>query len=112
MPFFYLSFATDEYPLGGTLVEAEDASGALVQATQLGLNPGGQAAILRLPKPYVPDTLKKYHNVFVSAEELLAAGAKTLDQHIADDTVSDNALRMLRKTMTVVDKSKNTPKKH
>jgi hypothetical protein len=47
---FYISFASlkDGF-LGGTVVEANDSAGALREATRLGLNPGGEAQIIRVP---------------------------------------------------------------
>lgn len=49
---FYISFARPKSQggfLGATVVQAEDAPGALAEATQRGLNPGGEAQIVPVP---------------------------------------------------------------
>lgn len=45
IPWFYLSFATDDEFLGGLYVEGADGEHALVTASILGLNPGGEVAM-------------------------------------------------------------------
>lgn len=50
MTHWYISFADDDAFLGGTVVEAESAEAALMEATSRGLNPGGEAAILEVPR--------------------------------------------------------------
>ena len=50
MPEFYIAFATDAGCRGATIVRAADAAGALREATWSRRNPGGGAAILRLPE--------------------------------------------------------------
>lgn len=49
MTYWYISFATDEAFRGATVVAATDAENALATATRLGLNPGGEAAIVEVP---------------------------------------------------------------
>lgn len=49
MPYFYISFATDEGFRGATVVKAINAEGAVKEATTRGLNPGGEAAIMEIP---------------------------------------------------------------
>lgn len=49
---FYISFARAKAQggfLGGTVVQADDAAGAIVEATRRGLNPGGEAQIIPVP---------------------------------------------------------------
>ena len=70
---WYISFATDEGFRGATVVEALSAEDALATATERGLNPGGQAAILQAPTPTPPDLLS-YLNRLVGKEELLRDG--------------------------------------
>ena len=48
MTFWYLSFATETEFLGATIVEADDAKGAFAEATDRGLNPGGQVAMFEV----------------------------------------------------------------
>jgi hypothetical protein len=48
MTLWYLSFAAETEFLGATIVEAEDAKGALAEATDRGLNPGGQVAMFEV----------------------------------------------------------------
>jgi hypothetical protein len=49
MGWFYISFADRKGFRGGTVVQAKDAPGALAEATKRGLNPGGEAQIIRVP---------------------------------------------------------------
>jgi len=76
MKHWYISFATPERFLGGTVVAAVDAAAALAEATKLGRNPGGEAAILPVP----PDALagpdcQAMLNRLLGEDELLALGA-------------------------------------
>jgi hypothetical protein len=82
MPKFYLSFADDTGSLGGTIVEAENNMSAVREATRLGINPGGEAAIIRVPEPYPPHLLG-YLNRLVSREELLRDGGRKLSNECA-----------------------------
>lgn len=55
MAFFYLSFCDTERPkgtqfLGATIVEAPDSTSAVKRSWELGINPGGEVAILRSDK--------------------------------------------------------------
>lgn len=80
MGHYYISFATDEGHRGSTVVKAHDPLHAVVVATELGLNPGGEAAVLYIPpgaEQSEPD-LRSMINRLVTAEELLAQGAKKL----------------------------------
>lgn len=49
MNLYYISFATETEFLGSTVVEGVNEKQAFEIATNNGLNPGGQAAILELP---------------------------------------------------------------
>lgn len=77
MTLWYISFATDDGFRGGTVVEANDSEHALTVATNRGLNPGGEAAIIEVPPKYehAPD-IQAMMNRLASAEELLAMGGK------------------------------------
>lgn len=50
MNLYYISFATETEFLGATVVEAVSETNALEVATNNGLNPGGQAAIIFVPE--------------------------------------------------------------
>lgn len=43
---FYISFATDDAFLGGCYIVAASEADALLKATEIGCNPGGEALIL------------------------------------------------------------------
>lgn len=77
MRYFYISFATDAGFRGATVVRARDSEHALQEATHRGLNPGGEAAIIEIPKDaeQEPD-MRAMINRLVGKEEMLAAGAK------------------------------------
>lgn len=78
MPLFYISFATDEGFRGATVVEANTETGALRRATELKLNPGGQAAILEIPENFPARSMAEmlsYKDRLVGKEELLRNGA-------------------------------------
>lgn len=47
MPAWYLSFSGDDGWLGGVVLEAGHAIAAVERSHALGLNPGGQVAIIR-----------------------------------------------------------------
>jgi hypothetical protein len=76
---FYISFASsDDGFLGATVVAAEDARKALSLVTELGLNPGGEAAIFGIP-PDISESgrvqLASYRGRLVGLAELRANGA-------------------------------------
>jgi len=75
MPYFYISFATDEGFLGATVVRATDADGALSVASEKGLNPGGEAMIVEVPEQAEsePDMLAMIDRL-VGKNEMLANG--------------------------------------
>lgn len=75
MTLFYLSFAAIDRFLGATVICAEDAPRALEQATLRGINPGGEVAILEVPKGSEAEAGKML-NRLVEREELMAGGAK------------------------------------
>lgn len=53
---WYISFADYERFYGATIVKANDPHHALEVATALGLNPGGDAAIVAVPRPLYKST--------------------------------------------------------
>lgn len=77
MPRFYISFATDAGFLGATVVRGENPEDALKNATAVGLNPGGEAAIVEVPPDaeYEPDMVAMIDRL-VHCDEMLAMGAK------------------------------------
>lgn len=88
MTLWYISFATDEGFRGGTVVEADNSEHALIVATNRGLNPGGEAAIIKVSpnEEHAPD-IQAMMNRLASAEELLAMGGKKHEDcpdHIQD----------------------------
>lgn len=76
MKLFYISFATDTEFLGATVLESYNEADALAEATQHGLNPGGQAAILELPyEALLAPDIKIMQGRLVGKEEMKANGA-------------------------------------
>lgn len=77
MTFFYISFATDAGFLGATIVKADDEQDALVEASFLGLNPGGEAMILATPDEIKdqPD-FEMLFNRLASRAEMTARGGR------------------------------------
>ena len=85
---FYISFATDAGFRGATVVEASNEANAVIVASRLGLNPGGEAAVLSIPKDADRAELAEilsYKNRLVAKEELLANGARRL-RDLPDNT--------------------------
>lgn len=81
MTYFYISFATDAGFRGATVVEARNAKRAFQKATRLGLNPGGEAAILGLPDgaekdPEAMAGVRRMLNRLCGKDELLSHGAE------------------------------------
>jgi hypothetical protein len=74
---WYISFASDEGFLGATVVRAPDPSSAVARATQLGINPGGEAALFQVP---MGDDAMVMLNRLVPYEELKAGGGKKLSE--------------------------------
>lgn len=76
---FYISFATDDGFLGATVVSAINEEEALAKTTRLGLNPGGEAAIVAVP-PSMPSEgiaeMLTYENRLVGKAELFSNGAE------------------------------------
>jgi hypothetical protein len=74
---WYISFATPETFLGGTVVQADDAEDALVEASFRGLNPGGQAAIIEVPlEAYGKADMLAMRNRLVGRDEMIAMRGK------------------------------------
>lgn len=77
MTYWYISFATDEGFRGATVVKARNAEGALAEATRRKLNPGGEAAILKVPKKAeVEPDMQAMINRLLGREEMLVQGGK------------------------------------
>ena len=77
MTHWYISFATDAVFRGATVVEATDAEDAIKVASDRGLNPGGEAAILEIPLAAESKAdLVAMKNRLVGKDEMLAMGGK------------------------------------
>lgn len=76
MNLYYISFATETEFLGTTVVEGVSENNALEVATNNGLNPGGQAAILCVPEQCyeLPDVAPLKYKLF-NKEQMKALGA-------------------------------------
>jgi hypothetical protein len=69
MSLWYLSFASDDHGfLGATVVEADDAEAAVGRATRIGLNPGGEVAIVPVPQEAEPEARKLLNRLASEAE--------------------------------------------
>jgi hypothetical protein len=81
MALWYLSFAAGGRCLGITVVAADDAKGAVKASWRLGLNPGGEIMIIRVPpdRETIPEIVS-YLNRLVPAEEVLAGGGMTVGE--------------------------------
>ena len=77
MNLYYISFATDTEFLGSTVVEGITETQALQIATNNDLNPGGQAAILEIPRELyeAPDIVPLKYKL-LNKEQMIALGAK------------------------------------
>jgi hypothetical protein len=77
MKLFYISFATETNFLGATVVEADSSTCAMIRASMLNLNPGGQAAIIAIPDKLsdAPD-IAPLLNKLLNKEEMIALGAQ------------------------------------
>jgi hypothetical protein len=77
MKLFYISFATDTDFLGATVIDGLSETSALDIATNLGLNPGGQAAIIEIPTKLweAPDVKPMIGKLF-NKEQMRAMGSK------------------------------------
>lgn len=83
MTFFYISFAGDEGFRGATIVAERDIKRALRKTWRLGINPGGEAAILELPEeaesdPKVMEEVTRMLNRLVQRGEILAHGGVSM----------------------------------
>jgi hypothetical protein len=78
MKLFYISFATDVEFLGATVIDGLSETSALDIATNLGLNPGGQAVVLELPPDLweAPDVKPMIGKLF-NKEQMRAMGSKS-----------------------------------
>lgn len=89
MTYFYISFATDEGFRGATVVQADDAAGAVEEATTRGLNPGGEAAIMEIPPEAEsePDMLAMVNRLVGREEMIKEQGGQRLGD-MSDDMKS------------------------
>lgn len=91
MAHFYLSFATDAGFRGATVVEAVSEQDAVLVATAMGRNPGGEVMIVEVPDEAMgaPDT-KVLLTKLVGEEEMLAMGGKKRKDHPEMNEVLDS----------------------
>jgi hypothetical protein len=91
---FYISFArakADGGFLGGTVVQADDAPSALAEATRRGLNPGGEAQIVRVPDANINNpTVVALRNRLASKAEMLARGENRGGYHERAEVVCED----------------------
>lgn len=78
MPYFYISFATDEGCRGATVVYAGTPEEAIAETNRRSINPGGEAAILELQDEIKAPEVLAMMNRLVSVEELVAGGSEKL----------------------------------
>lgn len=76
---WYISFAASDGFRGATVVEANDEKGAFSEATMRGLNPGGEAKILRIPDAnYDTTDTRRMLNRLAGKLEMMANGGQRL----------------------------------
>lgn len=92
MSLFYLSFCDVNKPkgqqfLGATIVAADDAMEAVAKSHRLGINPGGEVAIVEFEPDEETDhsMMAKYVNAFVPREEVFRDGAVPLSEVTGDE---------------------------
>lgn len=92
MSLFYISFANRSKGfLGGTVVQAQDAAGALEEATRRNINPGGEAQIVEVPPQNINNpTVVALRNRLASKDELIARGETRRGYHQRADVVCDD----------------------
>ncbi len=79
MTLWYLSFATDEEFLGATVVKAVTAEGAVDETITRGLNPGGEIAMIEVPRGSENDpNILRLLDRLVGKDELMANGGQRL----------------------------------
>lgn len=100
---WYISFASETGFLGATVVEADSPPAALEEATRLGINPGGEAAIWWLAERddgTIPD-IAKFRDRLVWRDECEATGGKLLSD------LSPDELDMADAASYVIDEDEN-----
>lgn len=94
---FYISFADDVRFFGATTVMASSPEDALGKATAMGLNPGGEAAILEVPEEAwgEPDFIAM-KNRLVRRDEMMTNGGARLADLPADaqEAINDAATKV------------------
>lgn len=86
---FYVSFASKAF-LGAVIIEADGPMDALEQATMLGLNPGGEAAIMR----GAPECARAHANrLLKSPAEIEAAFGTPVHRLVDMDERERNAIK-------------------
>ncbi len=84
MKTFWISFANDdEGNLGCCIVDAESSKEAILMASELGINPGGEAMIWEMPDDNEDATaeINKYgKNILIRPEQLLSEGYRKTNE--------------------------------
>ncbi len=100
---WYISFASETGFLGATVVEADSPPAALQEATRLGINPGGEAAIWWLAErdDGTIAEIAKFRDRLVWRDECEATGGKLLSD------LSPDELDMADAASCVIDEDEN-----
>lgn len=78
---FWISFADDQGCLGAVIIEAQNETFALAQATARGLNPGGEAAFVDITNPNgLAEADRLGRNRFMPVSELRKRGYKLVSE--------------------------------
>lgn len=71
---YCLSFASDDGRLGGVFIEGEDELGAVKRAHDLGINPGGEVCMVKVPEDNGGFDWEKCSNRLLSVKDLIELG--------------------------------------
>jgi hypothetical protein len=96
MTYYWLSFVDNDRPegdrfIGGCMVEEASEWQALTITHVLGINPGGEVAIVAIDAAHEPGMLEKFQiNRLYSKAEIQAMGEyRTMEQAIEDGDLTD-----------------------
>ncbi len=94
MTYYWLSFVDDTRPegdrfVGGCIVVASSAAGAVMEARAQDCNPGGEVAIVEITPEYEHNVARYKLNHLYSKAEIQAMGQfRTMDQAVEDGDVT------------------------
>ena len=103
---FYISFANETGFLGATVVEADNPPAALQEATRLGINPGGEAAIWWLAERDDGTIVEiaMFRDRLVWRDECEATGGKLLSDLSPDELdMADTAVYVIDEDANIVE---------